>query len=206
MRCYSEVVPHLEQFGVNHHCQQSKHVTLPLALRDEPMHLDPDFEHLTYGDDGNRRGAAIKSLTENDLLVFYAGLRPIYPSKHRLIYAMVGLFTIGDVCMAKDVPEDKWCANAHTRKVNPCPTDIVVRAKQKNSGRLERCIIVGEYRDRAYRVSTDVLQAWGGLSVNDGYIQRSAVPPEFTSTKRFLEWFHRQSPTLVARNNSDGCG
>ena len=165
------------------------------------MHLDPDFEFLTYGDDGNRRGASIKSLTENDLLVFYAGLRPIYPSKHRLIYAIVGLFTISDVQMANDVPTDMWCANAHTRKENLCPTDVVVRAKRKNSGRLERCIIVGEYRDRAYRVSCDVLQAWGGLSVNDGYIQRSAVPPEFTLPKRFLEWFHQQSPTLVARNN-----
>lgn len=200
-RCYSEVVPHLDQFGVTHQHQESRNVTLPLALRDKPMHLDPDFDFLTYGDDGNRRGSSIKSLTEDDLLVFYAGLRPIYPTKHRLIYALVGLFTIEDVSIVKDVPKSRWHANAHTRKANRCPTDIVVRAKQERSGRLECCISIGEYRDRAYRVRGDVLQAWGGLSVNDGYIQRSAVPPEFTSPERFLEWFCRQSPTLVARNN-----
>ena len=36
---------------------------------------------------------------------------------------------------------------------------------------------LGEWRDRAYRVRKDLLKTWGGLSVNDGYIQRSAVPP-----------------------------
>lgn len=29
------------------------------------MHLDPDFENLTYGDNGKRRGSAIAKLTSS---------------------------------------------------------------------------------------------------------------------------------------------
>ena len=41
---YSALSPVLARFGT----------TLPLHLRDRPMHLDPDFERLTYGDQGQR--------------------------------------------------------------------------------------------------------------------------------------------------------
>jgi hypothetical protein len=66
---------------------------------------------------------------------------------------------------------------------------------------LERCIPIGEWRDRAYRVRKDLLEAWGGLSVKNGYVQRSAVPPVFDNAKRFYDWFKRQSVQLVNRNN-----
>jgi len=35
---------------------------LPRELAERATHLDPDFEHLTYGDVGDRRGAAIREL------------------------------------------------------------------------------------------------------------------------------------------------
>src|SRR5262249_34044485 len=142
-------------------------------------HLDPDFDFLTYGDDGNRRGAGIFKLSSGDLLAFYAGLRPIAPCGHRLIYAVVGLYVIDEVLRLPDVTPNRWIENAHTRKAHPGRGDVIVRARQGVSGRLGRCIPIGELRDRAYRVTKDVLDAWGGLSVRDGYIQRSAVPPSF---------------------------
>jgi len=79
--------------------------------------------------------------------------------------------------------------------------DIVVRAKSGVSGRLTQCIPIGEWRDRAYRVRKDLLKTWGGLSVKDGYIQRSAVPPTFNNAERFYDWFKSQSIELVNRNN-----
>jgi hypothetical protein len=65
---------------------------------------------------------------------------------------------------------------------------------------MARAIPIGEYRDRAYRVRRDLLDAWGGLSVSDGYIQRSAVPPLFREPAKFLHWLWRQNPMLVQEN------
>jgi hypothetical protein len=165
------------------------------------MHLDPDFACLTYGDVGSRRGARMIGMAAGDLLVFYAGLRPVHPCGHTLVYALVGLYVVRDVTPAAAVPADRWHENAHVRRATRGPTDIVVRAEPGVSGRFDRCVPVGEWRAGAYRVRPDVLDAWGGLTVKDGYIQRSAVPPAFTRPERFLRWLGKQGVQLVRRNN-----
>ena len=80
-------------------------------------------------------------------------------------------------------------------------TDIVVRAKPGLSGRFDRCVPIGEWRDRAYRVRQDVLKGWGGLSVKDGFIQRSAVPPALNRPNQFLDWLQKQGVQLIQKNN-----
>jgi hypothetical protein len=50
-------------------------------------------------------------------------------------------------------------------------------------------------------VTPPILEAWGGLSCRDGYLQRSAVLPSFPDAPRFLRWFERQAPELVSANN-----
>jgi len=165
------------------------------------MHLDPDFRELTYGNVGNRKGARIKEMRQGDLIVFYAGLRPITECESPLLYALVGLYVVDEVVLAKDVPEKRRHENAHTRRAKVSPSDIVVRAAKGVSGRFDRCIPVGEYRNRAYRVKREVLEAWGGLSVNDGYIQRSAVPPWFLKPEKFYRWFLAKKVKLLGRNN-----
>jgi hypothetical protein len=77
-RKYSEIVPAIERFRRDHDGVSEKDVRIPDGLLKKPMHLDPDFGCLTYGDEGARRGTKIKELCENDLLVFYAGLRPVF--------------------------------------------------------------------------------------------------------------------------------
>ena len=62
---YSLVAPSLHPFGVS----------LADQLVARPMHLDPDFRHLTYGDQGQRASQIQTKLTNGDLIVFYAGLR-----------------------------------------------------------------------------------------------------------------------------------
>jgi hypothetical protein len=76
-----------------------------------------------------------------------------------------------------------------------------VRAMPGESGRLNRAIPVGEWRHRAYRVRRDLLEAWGGLSSRDGYIQRSAVPPKFLDAVRFVTWLDTQNPAFLDANN-----
>ena len=200
-RPYTEVVPALAQFAERLAPDApAKAVHLPRPLHGAAMHLDPDFEHLTYGDVGNRRGAEIARMSGGDLVVFYAGLRPIRPCEHRLVYALVGALVVEEVVPAASVPLARAGENAHTRKVTRGDHDIVVRASSGASGRFERCIPIGEFRDKAYRVRREILEEWGGLSVKDGYLQRSAVPPRFLDPERFAVWLQAQRPTYLRSN------
>ncbi len=197
---YATVAPALATFAARRAGVAAQLVNLPAALAGAPTHLDPDFDQLTYGDNGERRGKVITTFEKGDLLVFYAGLRPVTPCPHRLVYALVGLYRVASVARVADFPRSRWNENAHLRRLGARPTDVVVHAEPGRSGRLRRCIPVGEFRDGAYRVRRDLLSAWGGLSCRDGFIQRSAVPPRLTEPERFLAWFERAGGELVASN------
>jgi len=172
---------------------------LPARLRSLATHLDPDFAHLTYGDQG-QRGARLAHLTRGDLLAFYAGLRSIEGDRS-LVYALIGLYVVKEIVRVADVEPEHRGDNAHTRRAEADGADVVVRADAAASGRLERCIPIGEYRDRAYRVRRDLLAAWGDLDITDGYIQRSARLPAFRDALRFYQWFLGHRPHLLVANN-----
>jgi hypothetical protein len=200
-RRFGEVLPALNSFCENHSCDLYGDLLFPDALLHHPMHLDPDFECLTYGDEGGHRGARMVGMADGDLLVFYGGLRPVHQCNHRLIYALMGIYMVKEVVRVASVPKELWYENAHVRKTKRGETDIVVRANPSVSGRFNRCIPIGEWRGRAYRVRQDVLDAWGGLSVKDGFIQRSAVPPALSNPSQFMDWLHKQAVQLIPRNN-----
>lgn len=200
-RGYGEVLPALSRFCGERGFDLITDLGFPQSLLKHAMHLDPDFECLTYGDRGSRRGAGMVGLKKEDLLLFYGGLRPVHVCEHNLIYALMGLFVVQEVLNARDLPRDRWFENAHVRKSHCGDFDIVVRGIPGISGRLERGIPVGEWRSGAYRLRRDVLRAWGGLSVKDGFIQRSAVPPRLADPGRFLRWWQSQNVPLLERNN-----
>lgn len=197
---YSELQCVIAAFVADRDCG-AKVPVLPVDLTQRNMHLDPDFSNLTYGDNGQRRGRGIAEFESGDLVVFYAGLRPCRPCEHRLIYAIIGLYRVAEVVRLRDVPKDRWAENAHTRRLERKPDDVIVRAQRVGSGRLRRCIPIGEWRSGAYRVRQDLLETWGGLSCRDGFIQRSAVPPMLKEPVRFLRWFEMQGGELLASNN-----
>lgn len=182
-------------------------VGLPPHLDGRPMHLDPDFYHLTYGDSSQRAEQIKSKVRPGDLLVFYAGFRNIadlrnITAKKELVYAIIGLYVVESIVPACEVPAADWDINAHTRRLLPKgATDIVVRGQPGVSGRLEQCLPVGKYRDRAYRVRREILKEWGGLSVKNGYLQRSARLPVFCDATRFYDWFKSKGGALVAWNN-----
>ena len=150
---YSALAPALSKFGVG----------LPHHLRARHMHLDPDFDYLSYGDQGARAKQLRTKLSQGDRIVFYSGLKDMLDSP-RLVYAIVGILVVDDIALATSVPESARNANAHSRRIlAEDAQDIVVRGNQQLSGRLERCLPVGEWRNRAYRVRLDLLEAWGGL-------------------------------------------
>jgi hypothetical protein len=137
-------------------------------------HFDPDFDELTYGDAGQRakRMREFLSVGNDDFIVFYAGLRSIHTGK--LIYSIIGFYTIDRIVSGPLVPQVDWHRNAHTRP-DGCADDshVVVFARPGQSGRLLEHIPIGSYREGAYRVDRELLDAWGGLDVENGYLQRS---------------------------------
>jgi hypothetical protein len=159
---YKTVEPALERFARRHPSAPLQFVRLPSHLNPLNMHLDPDFEHLTYGDGWRRRGKPLVDLGPGDVIVFYGGLRPVAPREHRLVYALVGLCWVDEVVRAESVEEPRWHENAHTRVSEPEGSDVIVRGEDGSSGRLRRCIPIGEYRDNAYRITREILDAWGG--------------------------------------------
>jgi hypothetical protein len=187
---YRLVAPALRELGG---------IALPRALQRRNMHLDPDFAALSYGDRA-RRGRALLGFERDDVVAFYAGLRPTRACAHRLVYAVIGVYRVAEVVRAGDVPAARRGDNAHTRRARVEPSDVIVRARAGCSGRLARSVSIGEWRDGAYRVRRDLLAAWGGLSCRDGYLQRSGVPPRLLEPRRFLDWLDRQRVELVASN------
>ena len=183
--------------------------SVPPWLEKLDMHLDPDFDYLTYGDQGQRALQIKQKLGPGDVIVFYAGLRDIRPQPG-LVYALIGLYVIDEIVSAHSVERSRWGENAHTRRV---PTsggcDIVIRAKPGISGRLSRCLPIGSFRSPqhnpnkrpSYRVYPSILDAWGGLTVADGYLQRSARLPEFLNAAQFYSWFKHHDVSIIARNN-----
>ncbi|HET6914020.1 MAG TPA: hypothetical protein VFH71_11855 [Rhodanobacteraceae bacterium] len=179
--------------------RNSAAVALPGQLHDRRMHLDPDFDFLTYGD-AERRGRELLKFNENDWVVFYSGMRPVSGGT-RLCYGLIGLFVIDSVRRVADIPAPEYDRNAHTRLLHKTDTDIVVTGKPGLSGRFDRYMDIGELRDGSYRVRRELLEQWGGLTVNDGWIQRSANPPLFREPARFAQWLQAQQVRLLPANN-----
>ena len=191
----SRVGPALKSFAQRHEVD----VRLPEHLHGQRMHLDPDFDYLTYGDTADR-GRRLLAFQENDWVVFYAGLRSVQ-GRARLIYGLIGLLVVDSVRRVADIPEGENDRNAHTRLMHRMDSDIVVAGKAGVSGRFAHYIEIGEFRNGSYRVRQDLLSAWGGLGVNDGWIQRSANPPLFLDPACFARWLGSRQPLLLAANN-----
>jgi hypothetical protein len=163
-------------------------------------HCDPDFRQLTYGDQGKRAARIREQLSEGDFIVFYAGLRSVETGS--LVYSIIGFYTVDRMTLGTELRRREWHRNEHTRH-GGCddPGTSVVFAAAAESGRLLNHIPIGSYQNDAYRVFPNLLDAWGGLDVQDGYIQRSAHLPKFVRPAKFLRWFQRQRPELVRRDN-----
>jgi hypothetical protein len=172
---------------------------LPSGLLSRYAHLDPDLEHLTYGHP-NRRARRIRECGPGDVLAFYCALRDINRERE-LIYALIGLLVVDEIIDAASVTAERYDENAHTRRDPLDPTDVVVRGRPGESGRLERCLPFCEYRAGSYRVRAPILEQWGGISSRNGFVVRAPWLISVGDPERFLEWFHSHHPSLVNRNN-----
>lgn len=201
-RAYRELRAPLAAFAAAHGRPGAPALALPPALARRAMHLDPDFDHLTYGDNGLRRGRGVSELARGDVIAFFAGLRSLADAApRRLVYALIGVYRVDEVVRLPDIEPARRHENAHTRRRHPHAGDVIVRAARAGSGRLRRALPIGGWRDGAYRVTPALLAAWGGLSCRDGFLQRSGVPPMLVDPRRFLRWLDARRPELVAANH-----
>lgn len=191
-RTYNEFSPFVAALGAE----------WPERLNGE-CHLDPDFAHLTYGDSGSKGTRIRHRIVPGAFIVFWAGLRCLDgDTKGKLICSIIGFFRVSHVVQAQDVSFLDAHRNAHTRRAGDrSEREIIVFADPRQSGRLLHHIRIGSHRDGAQRVDREILKAWGDLTVKDGFIQRSIVPPGFRRPNRFLDWFWDQNPKLIHANN-----
>jgi len=200
-RKFKELSSVLNKFCKNHKVRLYDELKFPKQLFEKTMHLDPDFDFLTYGDVGSKRGKGIFSLKKDDLIIFYAGLKPIHKIKDNLVYALIGLYYVDKIVLVNEITEKNRIKNAHTRRTWTGDSDIVVFAQKEISGRLKKCIPIGEFRNKSYRVKKQILKEWGGIKIKDGYIQRSANPPFLNKPEKFIEWLNDKDIILINSNN-----
>lgn len=173
------------------------------------LHLDPDFTSLTIGepyhDDVGRlssRGRTLSQLDEGDFIAFFAGFRPVgHAGSSPLAYCLFGILHIQSRTFVGSLPRYKRLSCAHGRR-RWADKDLVMWGDPQTSGRFQKAIGIGEYRDRSYRVTRELLSEWGGLAVKDGYIQRSARPPFFLDPGRFLNWLNGQGEIWPLLHNN----
>ncbi len=202
-RFYGEFKPHVDAL---------KPGVWPAHLKDNmPCHLDPDFNHLTYGDKKNNRGKKIlEFLRPGDFIVFWTRLESI--ENENSIGAIIGYYDVSYIVKATEIGCLDWHRNAHTRRrPKPDQDDFVVFANPVSSGRLRKYIKFGEYHKEGQKmhIDTDLLRKWGprkALCEKDGTpireITRSGGLPSFHHPEKFQEWFFKsQKPELVHANN-----
>lgn len=192
-KTYGEVLEALKFFAKAYGQLESKYFQLPRILHEAAMHLDPDFENLTYGDDG-RRGKKLKEFNPGDFIAFYAGLRSIQTGK--LVYALIGMIELDSKPSdPAEVQEEERLRHAHCRWVNRRKGEVVVSGKRGSSGLLKAAIEIGYKNDKTYYVKPDIFDEWGGFqNFKNGYLQRSGTLPELKYPERFLEWLRNKKP------------
>jgi hypothetical protein len=136
-------------------------------LAEWPLHYDPNFEALTYGESTSRGSytQVIRSLNEDDVVAFYTGLSGEYTSyTHRYI---VGYFTVDDMIDFQDL---RW--DGEEVKFSDLPTDeqhnlIKQHSENAHSKRFEASGVIadndglvivdgkepGGLLDKAFRIS-----------------------------------------------------
>ena len=127
---------------------------VPGRYREAAAHYDPEFETFTYGDPTRNKRAQILRLNDGDLLVFYAGLRPVGSRAASRLY-IIGYFTVAS---AESInPTKPWpptdasllLGNAHLRRNRPDHGLVVVRGHARTSKLLDRAIAISDDAQRA---------------------------------------------------------
>lgn len=165
---------------------------LPRKIKDNSMHVDPEFETFTYGDPTSKRKSLLK-LDKDDLLVFYAGLTPFMTSNHDEALYIIGYFTVDDVIdfnqLTKKEAEEVskyYRNNAHIKRGMDYQDLVIVAGNKRKSCLLDKGILISVKKPdkigRTYHAASPEMEKLIGIK---GSIQRS-IPPRFIEGKENL--------------------
>jgi hypothetical protein len=169
---------------------------LPEKIRNLKMHLDPEFETFTYGDQTVKTNYLLK-LEHNDLLVFYAGLTPYKNSEYEEALYIIGYFSVRSVTDFKILDKleiqkksKDYRNNSHI-KLGGLENLVVVEGDHKKSKLLEKAVLISEKKlnkiGRNYHTVSAEMEEILGIS---GSIQRS-IPPRFVTEQDKLKNLER---------------
>lgn len=163
------------------------------AMRDQSMHLDPEFTTYTYGDPTSPK-AGLRHLVAGDLLVFYMGLRGFDHNAPPALY-IAGYFEIAFAGFARDLSNDQVqiCReNFHVRhaEVFRAQQDRLVLVKGGSGSRMlkkaARISVIGQDRSgKPLKVlSPEMQQVFGGF---DGRISFQRSPTRWVADTHTAE-------------------
>ncbi len=152
------------------------------ALADWPLHHDPNFDALTYGETTSRAAyiAILRQLEPGDLVAFYTGLQaPDGDSRHRYIF---GYFTVDEIvdCEALDHGDERvsftdlpradrgalmaeHASNAHAKRFQASGyihdgDGLVIVDGREPGGLLDRAVRISQRHESGHYYLTDEMQ------------------------------------------------
>jgi hypothetical protein len=141
--------------------------------RNQPAHYDPEFETFTYGDPTKNKRRQILKLNTGDMLVFYAGLRPIEERYGGKLY-IIGYFTVINV---EEIPAtypwppegfEHLSCNAHLRRAEPDIGLVIIQGDPLQSRLLDKAILLSDESQYILPGMSDLLGMRGSLKRSIG--------------------------------------
>jgi hypothetical protein len=159
---------------------------VPTKHCEGPSHHNPEFETFTYGDPTRNKRRQILRLGRDDMLVFYAGLRPYEHSRGSKLY-LIGYLVVLRVHKVTTLSpwpppafEHLW-GNAHFRRSQGDEDLVVVEGDPMTSRLLTRAIQLSDAQQNVLPEMTNVLglsgsvkRAGAGRWVPQDHVQRVA--------------------------------
>lgn len=184
-----------------------------------PLHLDPEFKTYTYGDPTRKR-SQLAELTEDDLLIFYAGLQPEDSESHPRLY-VIGYFTVDTVHKLDDKTPteraelfDQLSDNAHVKRTKLTPASkhpdqdaypVIVEGKVNQSRLLEKARpLTDAYvsgTNQQYHMLDSVAQVTGYSREKD-LTRASGRWLEPGDEGLFREWLDNKTAGLIGSDTS----
>lgn len=122
---------------------------LPVKLKNQIVHLDPEFKTFTYGDPTRTKRAALKKLEKNDLLIFYLGGKKQNKPFEAGCF-IFGYFVVDKVIDWDNISEDKkkgiekeFKNNAHMIS-SKSKNNLVMVMGKTGSKQLKKCIQISQ--------------------------------------------------------------
>ena len=172
----------------------------PEKIRYSHPHYDPEFVTFTYGDPTKPKRNQLSKLVPRDLLIFYAGLKPIDEVDKSRLYA-IGFFIVKEVYDFKKIPKadysyvfNKLRNNAHAKiyfRLKELDIDlseedlVIVRGNPKISKLLKKALLIGDNSSKMLKELESIFGYKGSLQRAVGHwIQEKNIP-------KVKEWLKR---------------